>query len=137
MEHWDIISLMMMQAQQASGPEISSEPANRKTQARIRRFMEAYAMTGDVHAAARSARFTTSRAAVGCAERAASRFRDAAPARDGRSRFSTNAHRNARRKRCVLHGVGGCGAFGPEGATLVQWSRCRSSRFIQTAATLL
>jgi len=25
-------------------------------------------------------------------------------------------------------------AFGPEGATLVQWSRCRSSRFVQTGS---
>jgi hypothetical protein len=55
----DIISLMSsVQAPQPSVPDNPTLPADRKTQARIRRFMEAYAKTGDVRAAARSARFS-------------------------------------------------------------------------------
>jgi hypothetical protein len=49
----DIISLMSnLQAPQTSGAEISTVPANRKSQDRIRSFMQAYARTGDVRAAA-------------------------------------------------------------------------------------
>jgi hypothetical protein len=47
-----------LQEPQASGAEISTVPANRKIQDRIRRFMAAYARTGDVRAAAKSARFS-------------------------------------------------------------------------------
>jgi hypothetical protein len=47
-----------LQGPQTSVPDNPSLPANRKTQARIRRFMANYVRMGDVRAAAKSARFS-------------------------------------------------------------------------------